>query len=140
MWTRVVDLENTEEVDVGSFEIDEDLLEIDEEPGEQPEKGKEPWKPLFHSKDFWKDHPNKQLDHYVLEPDQLFKLATKSCQHRQMFLDRAEAIDIENGDFLLDAKYDSERQGRKVRSRGTNPLRKENEIKPSEYRNPVPIG
>ena len=57
-----------------------------------------------------------------------------------MFFDRAEAIDIENGDFILDAEHDAELQGRKVRSRGTNPLKKENEIKPSEYRNPTPIG
>ena len=41
---------------------------------------------------------------------------------------------------MLDAEHDANLQGRKVRSRGTNPIRKENEIKPSEYRNPVTIG
>ena len=122
----MIDLELTNEIEIVSHEIDEDLLNVDEEPADQPKKGKGTWKPFFHSKDFWEKNPNKQLDHYVLGADQLLKLANKTAEHRQLFLDRAEAIDIESGDFLLDAEYDAMVQGRKVRSRGISKLKKEN--------------
>ena len=140
MWTRVIDLENTEEIDVESYEIDEDLLEIDEKPSDQPRKGEKPWKPLFYSKDFWKTNPSKKLDDYIISPDELFKLVNISIQHREMFLDRAEAVEEQNIEKMVDAEHDAGVQGRKVRSRGTNAIKKENEIKPSEYRNPVTIG
>jgi len=140
LWTRIVSLDQDDEIDIESHEIDEDILTIDDEPDDQPKKGKRQWKPYFYSKDFWETHPNKELDHYVIKHYDLFKLANKATSHRQMFFDKAEAIDIENGDFILDAEHDTELQGRKVRSRGMNPLKKENEIKPSEYRNPTPIG
>jgi len=83
----VIDLELTEENEVESHEIDEDLLDIDGDPAVQPGKGEEPWKPFFYSKDFWEDHPNKQLDHYIIAPSDFLKLASKTAQHREMFLD-----------------------------------------------------
>ena len=83
----MIDLELTNEIEIVSHEIDEDLLNVDEEPADQPKKGKGTWKPFFYSKDFWEDHPNKQLDHYIIAPSDFLKLASKTAQHREMFLD-----------------------------------------------------
>ena len=115
-------------------------MEIDEKPSDQPRKGEKSWKPLLYSKDFWKTNPSKKLDHYIILPDELFKLVNKTIQHREMFKDRAEAVEEKNIEKMVDAEHDASVQGRNVRSRGTNPIKKENEIKPSEYQNPVPIG
>ena len=32
LWTRIIDLDQDEEIDIESFEIDEDILTIDDEP------------------------------------------------------------------------------------------------------------
>jgi len=52
-WSRVINTNPWNEPEVESFVIDEDLVDLEEEPLIIPKKPKKQWKPYFHPKSYW---------------------------------------------------------------------------------------
>jgi len=95
-----MDADNEE--NISTFRIDTDQSAFDEEYAEKDYENQHEWHPLFYSKDFWKEHPDKVVDAYRLPDQKLKSLASKAVMLRQMFYKRAEEVDNSNQFNMLD--------------------------------------
>jgi len=65
-------MDSDNEEDISTFKIDTDQSAFDEEYAEKDYENQNEWHPLFYSKDFWNEHPNKAINAYRLQ-DQTLK-------------------------------------------------------------------
>jgi len=109
-----------QEEDISTFGIDTDQTAFDEEYADKAYENQNEWHPLFYSKDFWKEHPDKVVDAYRLQERTLKSLAKKAVILRQMFYKRAEGVDDSNQFNMLDGQEHSSYHGKQIRKRGTS--------------------
>ena len=84
-WSRIIDLENDEPPTGEGFDLAEDFEALDDGFVSVPKKGKAPWKPLFHSKTFWDEHPEHGLDENIIRKRTLRCHARNICYLRSSF-------------------------------------------------------
>jgi len=94
-------MDSDQEGDISTFGIDADQSAFDEEYAEKPYENQKEWRPLFYSKDFWKEHHEKGTDAYRLHDQTLKSLASAAVVTRRMFYKRAEEVDGANQHSML---------------------------------------
>jgi len=75
-------MDSDQEGDISTFGIDIDQSAFDEEYAGNPYEDKKEWHPLFFSKDFWNNHPDKRVGAYQLQEKTLKSLAKKASMTR----------------------------------------------------------
>ena len=67
-WSRVIDFEGRDTVTAGVFEVDQDLMDMDDDPPRAPKGTKKHWKPYFHPKTYWKENRYPELEMNEIGP------------------------------------------------------------------------
>ena len=138
-WSRVIDTQTFDLEQTAGFEIDQDIMDMDEEPLKPPRKTRKQWKPYFHPNTYWQEHQFHGLEDNVLGYRALKLHAKTISMKRQVFLDRAKAAVQRNKDLLNDAQRSTAELNKKLQNRGTGVKAAPNEIKPSEFKEPTGI-
>ena len=123
--------------DVAAHAVAQDLDHQYELPKNWARKSNKVWKPYFDPKEFWKSKEDHNLESYVIKNHRLKILGKVVTQLRQIMVDRAQVAADKANTASSNSIKEVQKQGKKIRNRGYGEQVVVNEIKPSEYREPV---
>jgi len=138
-WSRLIDLQNPEAQTAEGFDIEEDCAEAIENAPYPPRQTKKRWQALFHPKTYWNALGFKDLEDNKLNARKLEEYAIKASQMRKLFKDRACRSFLSSSNALQMGLANAAELSKKIQNRGSRSTANPNEIKPSEYKEPISI-
>jgi len=96
-----------------------DMEAIMEELQQIRKRSRKEWHPLFHSKNWWRDHPKHDLQEHLLNKEELGAQARRVVELRKLFWCRtAKLVDGADG-VLVQGVEEAKRLSKKLESRGS---------------------
>jgi len=90
-WSRIISFDDIADYEVEEFNIEDDLLALEEDPLPPPRSFRKVWVPFFNPKEKWKDMEERDLNSNIMKRMTLKMLAEKITTFRRLFVDRAKS-------------------------------------------------
>jgi len=81
-WSRIIEVDANVPRQCNGYEIAEDIDAMSNSMAPAPNRGKQPWKPLFHPKTWWRENEKHSLISNIIERRALKAHAKKAVETR----------------------------------------------------------